>query len=418
MDYRVRPIVPDELDAFGRVGAAAFSTEFRTEAIDYLRHAFEYDRSLAAFDGDRMVGTAGAFSFDLTLPSAPGGAAAPTLPVAAVSYVGVLPTDRRRGVLSAMMRCQIEDVRERGESLAILTASEGAIYGRFGYGIATYCANYTVLRDRSAMNADARRAAESAGGAVRLVEADEARSLFPVVHEAWRLRCPGEVSLTSGFWDAYVLPDPWEESKSARFMAVHEGPDGVDAFADYYVDRHWEPALPRHRVEVHALTASRPAAQVAMFDYLCGIDLVQEISMLARPLDEPLRWTLADPRQLRVSHVYDMVWVRPLDPARALAARRYRSAGQVVIELTDDWMPEISGRYRVEGGPDGAEAVADSAGADIALGPSELGSILLGGVAPSALARAGRIDELRPGALSLADAMFTVERPPYCSTEF
>ena len=415
----MRPIAPDELEEFGRVGAAAFGTEFRPEALDHLRLGFEYDRSLAAFDGDRMVGTAGAFSFGLTLPGGPGCAPPPPLPVAAVSFVGVLPTDRRRGVLSAMMRCQLEDVRDRGEAVAVLTASEGGIYGRFGYGVASFVVTHTLARDRCALHASARRLVSAAGGRVRLVDAEEARAAFPLVHEAWVAACPGEVGLTPGFWDGYVRPDPWNEVKGARFLAVHEGPGGVDAFSDYLVDRHWDGQMARSRVEVHALIASDPAAELAMFDYLCGVDLVQELTFLSRPVDDPLRWALADPRQFRAGPVADMLWARPVDPARALAARRYLVPGRLVIDLVDDWMPENTGRLVVEGGPDGAEAGrAGGVGADIALGPAELGSILLGGVAPSALARAGRIDELSPGALARADALFATTRPPYASTEF
>ena len=411
--------MPDELEDFGRVGAVAFGTEYRPGALEHMRCGFEYDRSLAAFDGQRMVGGAGAFSFDLTLPGGGTGSPAPALPVAAVSFVGVLPTDRRRGVLSAMMRCQLDDVRERGEALAILTASEGGIYGRFGYGVSSFSSSFNLDRERSTLNASARGTVDRDGGVVRLLEPDEARRIFPPVHEAWVRTCPGEVKLTSGFWDAYVQPDPWEETKSARFLVAHEGPEGADAFSEYFVDRHWDGQLARSRVEVHALIASRPEAELAMFAYLCGVDLVTELTFYNRPLDDPLRWALEDPRQLRSRHVFDMVWVRPVDPGRALAARRYPARGDFVIEITDDWMPENSGRIRVEGGPDGALAgPAGGRGPDIALGPCELGSILLGGVAPSALGRAGRIDELTPGALAAADAFFSAGRPPYCSTEF
>lgn len=413
MVYDVRPIGPEEIEDFARVGNTAFGFQGSDQALEHLKLGFEYDRSLVALDGGRMVGTAGAFSFGLTLPGLA------TTPVAAVSFVGVLPTHRRRGVLTALMRCQLEDVRERGEPLAILTASESAIYGRFGYGIATLSATYILEREHSALRPEAAMAVADDKGQVRLVDQAEARAVFPVIHDANRRRQPGQLALTDGFWDAVVREEPWQDTKGSRFLAVHEGAGGPDALAEYYFDRNSDGALSRSRVDVHTLVASDPQAELAMFAYLCGIDLVHDVAISNRPVDEPFRWCLADPRRLRTRHLYDFLWVRPVDVAAALAARRYRVAGRIVVELLDDWMSGTSGAWVLDGGPDGAQAgPARGAEPDIVLGAAELGSILLGGVAPSRLARVGRITELSAGALAKADAMFGIDPAPWCSTEF
>ena len=411
MPFDVRPIAPEEAGAFYRADAGAFGYGRVTDAmVETWRPGLELDRTLAAFDGDLLVGTAGAFSFELTLPG-------PTaVPVAAVSFVSVQPTHRRQGLLTALMTLQLQDVHERGEPLAVLTASEGAIYGRFGYGVATMSAEHTLERARAALRPDCPRGP----GTVRLVDEAEALKVMPAVHDRWRRSQTGEVSRTAGFWEVAVREDPLEEQKGSWFRAVHDGPTGPDAYAVYRVEPGWRHEQADSRLTVDELCAVNAAAQAAMFSFLCGVDLVTGIRFENRPLDDPLRWILADPRQLASVRVRDWMWARPVDAAAALSARRYRVADRLTLELSDDLCPWNAGRWVVEGGPDGASARAAGAGeeGDLALGPSELGSVLLGGVAPSALAAAGRIHELRPGALGRADTFLGADRPPWTMTAF
>ena len=410
MAYDIRPIAPEEAGAFYRADAGAFGYGKVTDAmVEMWRPSLELDRTLAAFDGDLVVGTAGAFSFELTLPGHT------TVPVAAVSFVSVQPTHRRQGLLTAVMTLQLQDVHERGEPLAVLTASEGAIYGRFGYGVATMSAEHTLERARAALRPDC-----PGPGTVRLVDEAEALKVLPAIHDRWRRAQTGEVSRTPGFWEVGVREDPLEEQKGSWFRAVHEGPSGPDAYAVYRLEPGWRHELADSQLTVDELCAVDPGAEAAMFSYLCGVDLVTRIRFENRPLDDPLRWVLADPRQLACVRARDWIWVRPVDAPAALAARRYRVADRLTLELTDELCPWNSRRWVVEGGPDGASARAAGAGeeADLALGASELGSVLIGGVAPSALAGAGRIRELRPGALGRADTFLGTNRPPWTMTAF
>lgn len=411
MPYDIRPIAPEEAGAFYRADAAAFGYGKVTDAyVETWRPSLELDRTLAAFDGDLVVGTAGAFSFELTLPGLT------SVPVAAVTFVSVQPTHRRQGLLTALMTLQLQDVHERGEPLAVLTASEGAIYGRFGYGVATVSAEHTLERARAALRADL----PAPSGSVRLVDEAEALKVMPGVHERWRRSQPGEVSRTPGFWEVAVREDPLDEQKGSWFRAVHEGADGPDAYATYRVEPGWHHELADSQLTVDELCAVGPAAEAAMFSYLCGVDLVTRIRFENRPLDDPLRWLLADPRQLASVRVRDWMWARPVDAGAALAARRYRVADRLTVELADGLCPWNAGRWVVEGGPDGSGARPARPGEepDISLGASELGSVLLGGVPTSALARAGRILELRPGALERADTFLGANRPPWTMTAF
>jgi predicted acetyltransferase len=186
------------------------------------------------------------------------------------------------------------------------------------------------------------------------------------------------------------------------------------------VEPGWRHELADSRLTVDELCAIDPGAEAAMFCYLCGVDLVTGISFENRPLDDPLRWLLADPRQLASVRARDWMWARPVDSAAALAARRYRVADRLILDLSDELCPWNAGRWVVEGGPDGAAVRAATPGeeADLALGASELGSVLVGGVAPGALAAAGRIHELRPGALGRADTFLGTNRPPWTMTAF
>jgi predicted acetyltransferase len=131
MGVHVRGIEQSEVDDLARVTFAAFGEHPTDDDLADERDWAEPDRLLAAEEDGRLVGAAGAFSFAMTVPG--GGA----IPVAGVTWVGVLPTHRRRGVLNALMRRQLDDVVERGEPIAVLTASEASIYGRYGYGLAT-----------------------------------------------------------------------------------------------------------------------------------------------------------------------------------------------------------------------------------------------------------------------------------------
>ena len=138
--YPIRPISDSEFPAFFAVIEHAFNGTHPTEPeLQHDLRVFEFDRSLAAFDGPDIVGTAGALTFRMTVP---GGVVA----MAGVTAISVLPSYRRRGILSSLMRPLLADVRDRGEPVAALFASEASIYGRYGFGIATAELDLTIRR--------------------------------------------------------------------------------------------------------------------------------------------------------------------------------------------------------------------------------------------------------------------------------
>lgn len=251
----------------------------------------EPERTFVVDDGDLLVGTGGAFSYELALP---GGA----VPLAAVTEVGVAPTHRRRGILRSLMDALVDQAIERGEPLAGLTASEGAIYRRFGYGVATRFQSVTVDRARSA-----EVVTPAATGRVRLVTEIEAATVVPGVWDRHWRRTPGELSRNAGWWRAETLdPESERDGASARYVVVHDGADGVaDGFAVYRVKQDWSPGSAGHELRVVELAAADDAVEAALLRYLLDVDLVATVRWPAAPVDLPLRWRLVDPRAVGVT---------------------------------------------------------------------------------------------------------------------
>jgi predicted acetyltransferase len=406
VDVRVRPISPDEFENFARVSVDAFGAAFYPDEVDQLRVEAEPAWSIAAFDGSAMVGTASAASFDLTIPGA-------LVPSVGVTAVGVLPTHRRRGILSALMRRQLDDLRDAGKAVAILHASEAAIYPRFGYGMATLEGSLELETKHSAFGTRL-----EPSGAVRLLDEEEALRTFPAVYDRLRPHWPGFVSRTPEWWrHRFWIPQVHKRDYGDYFFAQYEGPTGPEAYAVYRRRHRWPDDTPADEIEVSELMAVTDRGWASMWRYLLDTDLVGVVHAYGRPLDEPLLHLVAEPRRLRL-RVGDGVWLRAVDAAAALSARRYRVAGRLVLEVRDDFCPWNAGRFELEAGEGGAACRSTAAEPDLVLGAPELGSIYLGGVSACSLARTGRIVEAHPGAASRADAMFGWSPTPWCSEHF
>lgn len=408
MSFLLRPIAPDELDDFARAEFTAFGEQL--PAGEHPAWASgELDRTLAVFDGDEVVGTGRIYSLDLTLP---GGAIVPT---AAVSAIGVLPTHRRRGILTAIMRQQLDDAVGRGEATAVLTASEGTIYRRFGYGVATMHASFELDRRHSAFLPEVR-----VEGRCRLIDEEDAHKVLPDIFEQARRDQPGAISRPDTWWPSqYFVFDEAKVGSGPSFHVVHEAPTGeLDGYVTYSIEENWAKGIPRNRLGVRDLTATTAAARRALWRYVTDVDLVETVRTWNSPVDEPLRWMLRESRRLQVARLHDHLWIRLVDVAAALAARRYANEGQLVVEVHDEFRPESGGRFALTGRSDGAQCRRTDAAPDVRCSTTELASVYLGGVRMSELARAGLVDEDTPGALRRADAMFAVDPLPYSQTWF
>ncbi|MCX5147716.1 GNAT family N-acetyltransferase [Streptomyces sp. NBC_00320] len=370
----------------------------------------EVGRSLGVWDGGTCVGSASAFSFRLSVP---GGA---VVPAAGVTMVGVAPTHRRRGILTSLMRRQLDDVRAGGEPLAVLTASEAAIYGRFGYGIASYALSLAIDSTRVRLSVppgtDEVR--------LRLVDPEKALSDCEQVYAELVAQRPGMPARQPG-WERLALMDPevMREGASPLKCVVAERADGeVAGYARYRVRADWEPQGPEGKVEVADLDALDPAATAALWRYLFEIDLTSTVRAGRRPVDDPVLHLVSDVRRSRPS-LRDSLHLRLVDLPAALEARTYGAPLDVVIEVEDAFCPWNEGRWRMVCDAEGAARVTRTADpADLELSARELGSAYLGGITLTSLGAAGLVRELRPGMLVRTSRAFAGDVAPWLSHGF
>ncbi|WP_412077996.1 GNAT family N-acetyltransferase [Streptomyces xanthophaeus] len=411
MALEMRVLRSDEWDVwFDQLELAFGGVSEPPQRRELYRSLTEPERSLGVWDGAECVGSASAFSFRLSVP---GGA---VVPAAGVTMVGVAPTHRRRGVLSSLMRRQLDDVRAAGEPLAVLTASDPAIYGRFGYGTATYALSVEVdtARVRLAVppGTDEVR--------LRLVDPQQALADCERVYAELVTRRPGTPARQPG-WERQTVMDPPEDREGAsplKCVVAERADGGVAGYARYRVKPDWDPAGAAGKVEVVDLDALDPAATAALWRYLFSIDLTWTVRAGGRPVDDPLLHLVSDVRRSRPT-ARDSLHVRLVDLPAALEARAYGSAVDVVLEVEDAFCPWNAGRWRLTAGAsagDGAGKVSctrTAEPAELALSVRELGAAYLGGISLTSLAAAGRVRELRPGALTEASRAFAGDVAPW-----
>ncbi len=404
--YPIRTATAETMESFAAPLSLAFAE--KPEPGDEERRTWEPDRIIAAFDGDRPVSTAGALTFRLSVP---GGEAA----AAGVTLVGVSPSHRRRGILRSMMRQQLDDVHDRAEPLAILWASEGAIYQRFGYGLATLAGTFEIERGRAAFVHPV-----PPEGSVRLVEREAAMGFFPPLYDRVRVETPGMVGRSETWWRWVTLHDS-ERARAEngmKFLAVYEAGGNVEGTAIYRVKPDWDDRGPKGRLTALEVLATTPRATRDLWSWIMGVDLVTTVRGVRAPVPHPLQLLLAEPRRLGFT-VGDAIWLRVVDVPAALAARTYGRAGGLVLEVRDSFCPWNAGCWHLvtdEGGRGRAEPTNDRP--DVTLDASDLGAAYLGTFRFSELARVGRVTEGTPGALLRADALFAGARAPWCSTMF
>lgn len=403
-DVRPAKDIEEFKRAVGAIGHYFGGWPADDEAAQRFSRNLPLERMHAAFDGDGIVGGAGAFPFQLTVP---GGQVA----CGGVTVVGVLPTHRRRGVLTAMMRAQLEDIRDRGEPIAALWASEEVIYRRFGYGLASLAggieiaSGYTGLREPRDDRATA-----------RLVPLAESKDVAAPIYDRVRARTPGMFARTDTWWETRTLSDPPDRrqgggEKNVLLLELAGEPAG---YAFYRVFNKFEAGSAAGHVDVIEAVADGPVATRELWRVLLDMDWKATLKAYLLPIDHPLLHQLAYPRRLQM-RVGDGLWVRLVDVGAALSARSYGRDGPVVLEVEDAFLPENAGRWKIEGG---AAARTEDA-ADLALDVGELGAAYLGGFGFGELVRSGVVRELKEGGAARADAVFRSDAPkPWCPEIF
>jgi predicted acetyltransferase len=385
----------------------AFGASLPTdEELTASREITEFDRTLAFFDGKEMVATAGIFSYEMTVP---GG----SLPCGGVTRVSVLSTHRRRGLLTAMMQRQLQDMHEKGEPLAALYASEAPIYGRFGYGLGTYQAAIEIERSHAAF---AKKVTGS--GRLSMVDSTTAVRAFTRVWEQARHNQPGMLSFDDR-WMRNQLSDLelHREGASPHYRVLYQSGENPSGFAIYRIKMDWDASGPNGTLRLEMLVAATAEAYAALWRHLLDVDLMARVTAEMRPVDEPLRFLLADSRQPK-TRIEDGIWLRLVDVRAALAGRRYAVEGRIALRVRDAFCPWNEGPYELIGGPAGAQCKPGAGSPDLAVDAGDLAALYLGANRFRTLFEAGRIEELRPGSIARADAMFAAERVPWCPSHF
>ncbi len=399
---------PGDLDGVRACLEAGFAARYTPARRDALGAILGGGRSHVVDDGSLVAGAIVAHDVEITLPGLD------PAPAACLSDAAVRPTHRRRGVLSALMGSVLADTRERGEAIAVLGASEAGIYARFGWGAATATATYLVDRGK----ARALGGARASSGAVELLDVAEAAEAFPAVFDAARRRRPGEISRRRDAWRELLGSETAGDGDLPRFLAAYAAGPDVDGYAIYEVRAAAAAfgAGERREVAVLECCALTDTAYAALFAYLLGIDLTDAVRTGERPVDEPLRHLLDEPRALRTVDTCDGAWLRLVDARAALERRGYGAPGRVVVDLRDELCPWNAAHWSVEVDRTGAVEVARAGSRpELALDASELATLYLGGTRATSLQRAGRVAELEPGAARRLDAMLYCDPVPFCT---
>ena len=368
--------------------------------------SWEGSDSLSAWDGGRCIGHVAGFRFDTLIP---GGA---WLPTSGVTRVGVLSTHRRRGVMRELMVRLLSEAAARGQVLASLRASETRIYQRFGFGLAGRCAEATITTQSALPVTGA-----VPGGSMRLLAPDEIIATAAPIYDRVARR-PGVLRRPAWMWQRY-FEKAIDLGGDAEYVAVHRSADGTDdGFVHYgvkWVEQRSTP--PRGTGEVYDLWGATPAVELALWEYLCNVDLVDEWFAEERPVDDSIQLAVADARAYRQQWLFDEQWLRVLDVDAALTARRYSDVDDAVTIRVDDPLLSLNtGAWSVSA--TGAKRLADGADADLVVDVRELAAAYLGGTPWSSLAAVGRADVRNPSAVPLADALFAVPEAPYCCSGF
>lgn len=403
----------EEFHRFVAPLSIAFNRRMTDAEIESDRKTIELDRFLGAIDGASVVGCGGAYSFRLTVPGGEVGAAG-------ITAVGVLPSHRRRGILRQMMRWWFEQARARHEPVAILWASEAAIYQRFGYGPGTQQTFLDAAKDKVHFLRPV-----DTSGRIRIVEPEEAMTLFPPVFDALRKDIPGTIERSETMWREGLLADSeWSRHDNGdKVLVVIEEAGAPRGYVIYRQRPDWDTTGPKGVVTVLEVAALDAVTEQSLWQWIFGIDLIATVRCWRGPVPHPLQLMVTEPRRLATT-VNDGTWLRIIDLPGALEARSYGDTGRLVMEVTDEFWPSNAGRWELsvtaEGAASGARVTRAGASAevDVALDISDLAAVYLGAFRFADLAAAGRVRGCRPGGLALADALFSSAQRPTNATMF
>lgn len=406
-DLTFRPVAADEsLDPLFALDETTFHHPVAADERANAAALIDRRGSLCAYDGETLVGTSAAYDLRLSVP---GG----DVRCSAISWVSVLPTHRRRGILRRMMTGQLLRAREQGVPVAALWASEAGIYGRFGFGPATESHETVVRMHEAGLRSGPDAAAD--GLRVRLIERVGAEAVVAGIYERARGRRGGMLARDAGWWTYEILAEPESLREEHGRLRVAIAGDGDEAGGYALYRTRYDSGTDTDAggiLQVDELVAISSAAERALWRYLLSIDLIHRLEAESRPVDDVLPLVLANPRAAR-RRVEDALWVRLVDLPGALAARTWAADVALTIEVEDELLPENAGRWRLHAGPSGFVCERTEREPDLRLPIAALGATYLGGLPLTRAVAAGTVEERTPGAAATLDRGLRPERAPW-----
>lgn len=408
----MRPLEDDDLVAARELSAAAFHETAHDDSLELERGRFEPKRTLGVFDGEALVGTAGAYTRDMTIPGGP-------MPVAHVTWVSVHPAYTRRGILTRMMRQQLDELYDQGEPVAALWASESPIYSRFGYGLASrHFVRFSGPTREMTLTQATKSLVDRSALRWGMAADPDIRKQLTAAYERVRGDRVGYCSRNDAWWE-HILFDPERDRDGYRPLTavVYHGTEGPEGYVLYTANDDYNDGVADGKLRIKELHTATPRAHATLWDFIAGLDLISEFSWYNAPIDEPVVHMITNPGRIN-TRLSDNLWVRIVRLEEALTQRSYLSPVDVVFEIDDDFLPANSGRWHLRADSSGSQCQRTDANADLSLSAVELGACYLGGTTLTQLAAAGRVVELSQGALARADQAFRVTRAPHCSEIF
>jgi predicted acetyltransferase len=395
-------------DEFIEAVLHGFHEDYSPELWELHKQALEPDRTFGYQVDGRWVATCSAYSRTMSVP---GG----SVPTAAVTVVTVSPTFRRRGLLTAMMKHQLDDIQRGKEPLALLWASESAIYGRFGYGQAT-----SRLRISGRTRSTTYRPSVDLGqGSTGEVDRDEWLAAVRPLHQRLLAQRPGALDRDDSRWAITLYdPQPWRDGAAGMRYLLHYAKAGrVDGYARFRVKSGGHDGGSGAEVQVSEIDAIDPRAYAGLWRFLLDLDLVRSFARHDTPVDEPLRYLLLNPGTIK-TELSDGTYLRLVDVRTALKARTYAVELDVVLGVQDALLPHNNAALRLQAGPDGASVGASRRRPDLSLDVRDLAAIYLGGTPLTALHTAGLVQQRTTGSVAAVTAAFSTPRPPFCPDNF
>jgi predicted acetyltransferase len=391
----LRPVTAGELESFARAEARANNRHATQEYVVHGQHSLATDRTLAAFDGDELVATSVSHAFQISIP---GG----ELPLGGIGWVSVLPTHRRRGIMTQLVDEHLRASHERGECLCGLWSTGGDMYARYGFGISAFSESWKI----DAHNARLNTVVPNAGRLISL-HTPESRVRFPDVFTRLGKQRTGVVERDEIFWDVeFEDREEQRHGASGFFFTGYELDNQLDGYLKYRINEE------RRELEVSELVSTTLDASTTLWAYCFELEQIDTISAWNRPVDDPLPWQVTNPRVIK-RNLHDAMWLRLVSVSDALTSRAYATKNRLVLQVADTICPWNDGRYELNVDAAAVSCEQTTAPADVTVDVSVLGAIYLGGISPGTLHRAGGLEQHRDGAVTELANLFATSVSPW-----